>query len=346
MIYSKRTVSLLFFSLLLTITSCHHSFNRLNVITFNVENLFDDQVDGTEYEDYLDVTSEFYDMRLNQIAGGFDRMMLQYGRPSIVLLQEVENRGVIQNLVGRSRALNGLEIIFAKEDHHAHGLGILTRYPIIEMRSYRVDDPLITGKTLRPILIAVLRLRNDQLLAVMNLHLTSRRFQNNVYRRQSTLARVNLAIDRLRRDYGDDLAIMIGGDFNINLNTREIINQTLFSIDEDISDVGFNGFLNPWPNYTRVARDQGMIHGSYFFRGEWYALDGFLVSHPLLLNDGLTFIRQEPVTLPYFLREIEDSEAGETIVIPRSVNRRRSDGVSDHLPVVALFQYRSHQTEE
>ncbi|NIZ19865.1 endonuclease/exonuclease/phosphatase family protein [Entomospira culicis] len=314
---------------------------KVVVISYNVQNLFDDQYQGTEYREFSEVSTALYQQKVSNLAGGFAQIAQSYGSPSILLLQEVENHAVVQALSEQSKGLQGMHILFAKEPSHATGLAILSRYEVIEMRSIQVRDPLDERQQLRPILLGVLRLSNNQPLVVINLHLQSQREERNVVRRSATFAQLHLSIERIRREYGEDVAILVGGDFNMDLRNASAMEANIMAIASSLAMVEAEGFYNPWPSYVEAHQEKESILGTYAYGGNWQALDGFLLARRLLIGDGLTFIEQRPITHARFLSEQVDEESQEIFLYPNAFYANRIDGLSDHLPIMAIFTYKN-----
>lgn len=324
--------------IILMLFSCGLLKSKVIMISYNVQNFFDDEYEGTEYKDFKDISTALYEQKTSNLVDAFERISKSYGKPSVVLLQEVEHRGVIEELIKYSTSLRGMNVIFSKEPSHATGIAILTRYEILEVINLQVQDVFNKEQYLRPILIAILKLSNGQVLSVVNVHLHSQSQEKNKLRRNASLKHLYSTIEKLRKEYGSTLPIIIGGDFNIDLKELvEIIG--IINISEDKSAMKMQDFYNPWPNYVHVIQKNTSILGSYFYRGTWQALDGFLLSKNLLLDNGLTFIRQEPISLAYFLEEYNYSDQEKRSIRPKAFYRNNISGVSDHLPVVAVFRY-------
>ncbi|NIZ40378.1 endonuclease/exonuclease/phosphatase family protein [Entomospira entomophila] len=320
--------------------SCALFRSELNFVTYNVQNLFDDSYDGSEYREFQEVNPQLYAQKLSNIAGGIDRISQKYGSIDFLLLQEVENNHVVRDLMEQTRYLQGMHMIFAKEPSHATGIAILSRYPVDEVMSVQILDPLQEQTYLRPLLIGVIRFNHDRVIALINVHLQSQRDQKNRIRRDATWTQLHLAIERLRHQYGAQLSIIIGGDFNTDLSQIEDSNSPIIGIRSDKTALHPDEFYNDWPSHiTAIKESDSPVFGSYFYGDRWQSLDGFLVSGNLLSNANISFLRQEPIQLEYFLEQYQRENSEEIIVKPKAFYQNRIDGVSDHLPVIAIFKY-------
>jgi exonuclease III len=320
-----------------TCTACFARAQSMQVLTYNVQNLFDDTEDGSEYRDFKDLSAELYAQKVSNLVGGFDRIDHHYGKLDLILLQEVENNAVVDELIQRSQSLAGMSVIFAKEPSHATGLAILSRYEVLEAISLQVPDPLRNNNQLRPILIGVVQLPTGQPLILINVHLQSQSQAQNEHRRIASLMQLQRSLDELRRKYGKSVAVLIGGDFNMDLTDAPLLRAGIIEVAEESQLVEPEGFYNPWPAIASLALDKDFI-GSYAFRGKWQALDGFLISHALLGAESSRFVTQEAVSLEYFLRRGLDEESALPWVAPNAFYSNRIDGVSDHLAVLGIFK--------
>jgi len=312
---------------------------KIVMLTYNVQNLFDDQPNETKYADFQEMSSQLYAQKVSNLAGGIERIRRAHGRLQVVLLQEVEHEGVVHALIEQSPALLGMHVVFAKEPSMATGLAILTRYEVIHAMSVQVADPLGEQKSLRPLLVTVLKLDNGQPLVVINVHLASQRQERNRIRRSAALEQLYLTIESLRVQYGDDVAIVIGGDFNTNLLEPESLVSSILGVSSESEHLDSYGFYNPWVDYAlEVEEKADAIVGTFAYQQQWQALDGMLIAQRLLQGNGLTFVQQAPVAVDYFLLRKTD-DTGNEVMLPKAFYQNSIDGVSDHLPVVAIFTY-------
>ena len=114
--------------------------DSIAIMTWNVHNLFDGVEDGTEYVEFLPSegwTDEKYRGRLNVFAGVIGQMEQ---KPDIIALQEVESALVIADLAA-ALANQGHRYgwtYFSRIPGMATGLGLLSRFPLEEVRSHSI----------------------------------------------------------------------------------------------------------------------------------------------------------------------------------------------------------------
>jgi endonuclease/exonuclease/phosphatase family metal-dependent hydrolase len=123
----------------------------LTVLTYNVENLFDDREDGLEYADYRQGrwTSEDYQAKLSCVSAVIASSCR--GGPDIVALQEVENQRVLESL--QNRALRSLGYHYAAitpPGTSPVSVAFLSRFPILRTHTHLLTLP--DEPPLRPIL--------------------------------------------------------------------------------------------------------------------------------------------------------------------------------------------------
>ena len=117
--------------------------SELKIATYNVENLFDDKINGSEYSDFKSNrwNNAKYQQKLRKIS-----RVLRELNADVVALNEIENENVIKELAN----LSGYKFYkFATLKGSPVGLGLLSRYRIIDSQIYVVPDV----KT-RPILMS------------------------------------------------------------------------------------------------------------------------------------------------------------------------------------------------
>lgn len=117
--------------------------SELKIATYNVENLFDDRISGSEYSDFKSNrwNEAKYQQKLQKIA-----RVLKHLDADVVALNEIENQNVMKALAD----LSGYRYYkFATTKGAPVGLGLLSRYRISDSRVY-----LVPNVKTRPILMS------------------------------------------------------------------------------------------------------------------------------------------------------------------------------------------------
>ena len=103
----------------------------MDVLSYNVENLFDDRDGGLEYAEYRGARwgGERYAAKLAAVARAVRSSCP--GGPDLVALQEVENQRVLSDLGDRLGALGYRYRVFVPQPGAATGVAFLSRLPVL-----------------------------------------------------------------------------------------------------------------------------------------------------------------------------------------------------------------------
>jgi hypothetical protein len=309
--------------------------DRLLMMTWNCQNLFDGVHDGTEYPEFDPAlgkwTDEMYRTRL-LLAADIIRSAGGEG-PDILFLQEVENRCVVEDLnevLGR----DGFRWIFVTEEKdRAIQLAVLSRWPLEGIRLWQPG--FFNEESLRPVVELQVVLGNERMI-LFNNHWKSKR--EGVP--ETEPARCLSAAVLTARISGGTLCCA-AGDFNTELNDRGTAgadegggNQAFCSwpdqgapagrilLTADRSRFGLGDFPD---NLMYETWGESTGEGSYYFNGEWSRPDHFLLSAPFFDGAGWEF---ESMTV-----------CGNPVLVAGSGAPLRwitetGEGYSDHLPLL------------
>lgn len=318
---------------------------ELSVLSYNLQNLFDDVKDGSEYYDYDptgdDWNSDLYHLKLLQVSDVLSRY--PEGGADIVLLQEIENRNVLNTLV--THYLKGCgyhNTCITAGSESAVNTAILSRYPIEEVMAHSVTlEGCVAG---RPILECSISL-GGHTLRLFNCHWKSKS-GGAAETEPLRCASAAVLAARLRKIARQRPAVpvVVAGDLNECIDEWEQIEgayaTALMPLEgylalaqaERRRCIGVTGeprsaqlsgsstvLISPWLMQPQAPG------GSYAYRGEWETIDHFLCA-PALCNsrgieiDDFRVVRNERLLNEdgYPLRWI--SELG--------------SGYSDHLPIL------------
>jgi endonuclease/exonuclease/phosphatase family metal-dependent hydrolase len=132
--------------------SCGNS-SDITLLSYNVENLFDDVDNGTEYKEY-DPSSRQWNRELMEIKLTNIAKVIRGsapGGPDIVCLQEVENRHVLDLLADEHLGDLGYRFRYVDDSGRSPtNAALLSRYPVSRTHLYGVPD--WNGQALRSIL--------------------------------------------------------------------------------------------------------------------------------------------------------------------------------------------------
>ncbi len=340
-------------TLLISCTRCELELpgtngDEITILSYNVENLFDDSSNGNEYPDY-DPGEETWNTTLYQTKSMHIAEAIKtavQGGPDILALQEIENENTLLEI--RDTHLKNkryLHHAFVPAHEAAVNTAVLSRYPITTIKAHAVH--LDGSDRLRNILevhIAV----DDTTLFLFNNHWKSKSGgaeETEPLRVESAWV-VKQRITAILEEE-PDADIVLAGDFNENIDeftrvagayqtafipetgsypdtfTRKSIIYTTEK-DHDTDGSGTATFYSCWAD----AEAEAEADGSYYYRGRWETIDNILLSPGLFDERGLRFEEFEVVDHSFLL-----NEKG----LPYRWNSETKKGYSDHLPIVATF---------
>jgi endonuclease/exonuclease/phosphatase family metal-dependent hydrolase len=278
----------------------------VTVVSYNLQNLFDDVSQGTEYPAFDpekgSYGSEDYRRRLETLGGLLSGAFSE--PPSVLVLQEVENLGVAGDLLDAAGWTHAYEhLLFDPVPVGSVGVAVASVLPVREVRSHR---SVYRGRSDRTILEVRLEAGGDQpgtgdILLFAN-HWKSRRPSREETEPRRLLSAAALGFRISETQAG--LYLVVG---DLNTETPSL-----------------PGFAQPW--------DTGDHPGSYAYRGDWERLDH------ILYRAGATGAPGDPPGA-YRLDSFDVVAPREALTAEGYPKRwiPRHGGVSDHLPVAARF---------
>ncbi len=318
----------------------------LTVMSYNVENLFDDVHNGGEYPEFDPSrgkwTSDLFQARVDALAEVIRKAVP--GGPDIILLQEVENENALDTLVGRGLSGMGYRWpVFVPKHGVSANLAILSRLPVARVHSWAVG-PWGRSSPMRDVIEAEIEI-GGHILHVFDNHWKAKTGggarATEVSRRESAAVLSARVREILAGE--PDADILVAGDFNESFDeearaagkyvtalvadtSRPAEPAQSIALSADAAGLGASGdrleLYEPW------FEVRGVLRGSYAFQGDWLTVDHMLLSPGLLDRKGLAYRRGSfgPARLPFLLGP--DGT-------PRSAaDPRGPKGYSDHLPIL------------
>jgi hypothetical protein len=333
-------VSILFV-LLYCITSIEAK--TFKVASYNLENLFDLTMDGTEYPEYIPNTGygwtkDIANIKYTNIA----RVIKDLGS-DVVALQEVESKKALITLRNKLKDLGVDYPYFEIADSRATSVkcAVLSKFPIVEKEEIQVDNEIA-----RNILKITLDIDGNRIILFIN-HWKSKRGPESM--RIAYAKTLRREIDKLK----EDVDFVLIGDFNSNYNEYKTfrnsgrlndtggiagINHILKTIkdsemvDEKIlTKQAANEYLyNLWLEVSKTRR------WSYNFFEEKESPDNIIVSKGLYDDKGISYsdnsfntFQQDYLFNGKTVYRWQRAESG--------MGRHLDKGYSDHLPIYAYF---------
>lgn len=330
-------------SLFLALLICASLFGEtiLKIATYNVENLFDLQKSGYEYNEYIpNSTSEWnqrnYKIKLKNIA-----QVIKDIDADIIALEEVES---LQALLDLRFALKQSGLYYehytiADKKNTTIKVALLSKIPFVYSKELSVTQTY----SYRNILETKFKIDGKELYIFVN-HWKSKSGAESkrVLSAKTLMKRV--------QEIGFDKNIILLGDFNSDYeeylkfirkrehnDTDDItgINHTLGTINQrdTASNVGYKkgSFYNLWYDTDEEKRY------TYIYKKNKEVLDSILISQSLLnvkdvsyIHNSISNFNKEYLFKKENIRRWEISRA--------RVKKHKGEGYSDHLPVVAKFR--------
>lgn len=243
--------------------------------------------------------------------------------PDMVALCEVENDSVLHDLTRRSLLRNARYDYVMTNSPDERGIDVALMYSpysfrLIGSHSVRVK-PIKGMRPTRDILYASGVTASGDTLHVIVAHLPSRRGGEKYSRPFRMMAARQMAavIDSIYNKVSAEAKIIVAGDFNDYSNSESM--QLLCS--------------KRMIGVSKGAKGHNGAKGTYRYQGLWGSLDHILVSIPLADIATECYVNDAE-----FLIERDEKYGG---VKPRRnyLGPRYLNGFSDHLPLVARFQW-------
>lgn len=298
------------------------------VVSYNVQNLMDARLDGTEYEEYLPSESwneENYHIRLKRLAGTLTDPVLR--DCDLFVLQEVEHEGVLRDLVTRHLSRWGYGYYAAaKEKDSAISVGLVSRIRPEEVKVHGVPGA-------RPVLEAVFSLEGEEVV-VIALHAKSQIGEDT----EKLRIECSKTVKAIGGEHPGSL-VLVAGDFNEDPDGGRdqegqralvLLDQPRTNWDEahgSLAVSGERGRISGPVWYDPYLDDiLGFpTQGTCCYDGAWHQYDQIIGREELFDGRGWEFSSFTVCALDTLLK---------TDGRPYSWDRNLLSGYSDHLPVM------------
>ena len=325
------------FQLLLFLTLFLHS-TQLKIASYNVENLFDMQRNGTEYEEYIPLKHNWNRRVLQKKLLNISEVICDMNA-DIIGLQEIENKNILQQLQKSLRKVgcyyNYSSITHKKKS--AIQVALLSKIPIVSSKELEVNRKL----NYRPILENKFMIDGKPLYVYVN-HWTSKRSPES---KRMVSAKV---LAKQLHTLGEQTDYILLGDFNSNYNEYLHLKR---SHNDTNGKVGLNHILktvmkNKLVHKKDMQQHQSFLHynlwlelakfqrWSHNFYGEKQGLDAILLPQSMFDAKGINYLNNSfHVFKPNYLFH----KKGYIYRWQYKAKRHLGKGYSDHLPIVATF---------
>jgi len=319
------------------------------VATYNVENLFDANFQGTEYKQYIpgkhNWNKRMVDIKLNHTAEVICDL-----DADILGLQEIENSIIFEALLKRLKRV-GCEYRYGAITHKkgaAIQVALLSRFPITHQKELQVSY----SPRVRNILEVEVEIEGNSLTLFVN-HWKSKSRKGVESKRikyAKTLQKRILSLP-IKREY------IILGDLNSNYNAHLTLDKRLNDTNgmTGISDV-LQTTLNKKlaQEYQMLKAEKGTHYNtwqelpfkyrwSHKFYGNRSTLDHILVPSSMFDHQGIDYVNN---SFKVFKTSYLFTKKGYINSWRYKNGKHMAKGYSDHLPIYALFDTKPYVDEK
>lgn len=319
--------------LVLSLCSCNleveSPVDDFKIMSWNVQNIMDDKLDGDEYSDYTPSKGWDEVAYLRRLKSA--SIIIKNENPDIVFLQEIEHSGVLKDLIEKYLVRKGYKYYGAvKNDGSAISIGFVSKIEPTLIKVHGVENN-------RPVLQVDLKIKGED-VTFLAVHAKSK-YGGESSTEEDRISLAKTLKSQLQKQ-GDHMVIMVG-DFNED-PTKQTDEMTALILGSDknyynytekgslgISDNRYSMFS--YMMYSPLLDNEIIksMKGTYFYNGEWSSIDQIMGNVFLIDDSGLDFKSFKIVNNSMLL-----TSAG----IPYRWEIQGLCGISDHLPVTMTLQ--------
>ena len=318
----------------------------LKIASYNVENLFDRNNDGSEYKEYLP-------NKHNWSRQNFQKKLLNISEvicdinADIIALQEIENENVLK-LLKKRLATIGCHYKYHAITHKKHSaiqLAILSKIPITSAKEIRVNKAL----KYRPILETKFMI-DSKPFYIFNNHWASK------HSAESSRILSARALKKRLLTLPKNSEYILLGDFNSDYNEYQHFEK---KFNDSHGIVGINHILETVKDTKLIKKNKmknllfshynlwlelsSFQRWSHNFYGKKQGLDSMLLPFSMFNTQGLDYIDNSfKVFKPTYLFH----KKGYIYRWQYKYGRHLGKGYSDHLPIVSTFSTKAYAPEK
>jgi len=358
----RKTIKMILLTVIFVLAGCEvftsnksREPEQFIAAVWNVQSLFDGAEAGNEYAEFREGagwTPEKYKARLIAISQAIQKMVQpdKGAVPDLIGLVEIENAGVLDDLARGSLSKYSYNwSAFSSIPGLSLGVGILSRYPIKDIKSHSITIGQVTAP--RPVLEVRIEPRGEPLVFLL-CHWKSKTGNDTEALRRASARIVQRRLRELK-EAEETTPVIVMGDLNENHDEYYIESTFSALLPDDpnaaalAAKAGFSPTRSPdflvlsgeKPPLSQYMENIQPLYspwgvelndGSYYYRNKWETIDHFLLSDDLFTGTGWNFsncyvLNHEPFTT---------SSGTPYRYIPKS-----GSGLSDHLPLLLYLRY-------
>lgn len=317
---------------------------EVKIATYNVENLFDMNDDGSEYEEYIPNgdwgwNDEMYRIKLRNTA-----QVIQGIGADIIGLQEIESESALKDLKAeiKRQGLYYPYYAFSRSKNTTVSVALLSRYPIKSIQNHSVG----ASREFRDIMEAALDIDGKTLRVFVN-HWKSKSGPESMRIRSARVLE-----NRLEQLSTNEPFVLIG-DFNSHfeeyhtfLKERRLndtdgitgINNVLHTIDDNNNPITIKSLKSsPMYRYNLWYEAPENHRWSHQYKQFREGLDNIIISPALADGKGIDYIEGsfDRFVPEYLYKKGKIYRWQQSRGYPK---HHLGEGYSDHLPIFASFK--------
>jgi len=315
-----------------------------SIATYNVENLFDADYQGSEYKEYIPGKHN-WNARMMEIKLNHTTEVICDINADILGLQEVENEAIFQKLIKRLHDV-GCRYRYHAITHKKDGpiqVALLSRYPISKAHEIQVSY----SPHVRNILEVEVRVEGEPLTLFVN-HWKSKGYQGYESKRIKYAKALQKRIATLpkRKEY------IILGDFNSNYDASMSLEK---KINDTQGKTGFTDVLKTKLNEAQIINAQKGEHYTLWrelrldarwsmdFYGKKSTPDQIVLPQNLFDGKGIDYVNN---SFKVFKAPCLFTKRGYINRWRYKNGKHMGKGYSDHLPIIATFDTKPYVAEK
>lgn len=329
----------------------------VTVVSWNVENLFDETGDGTEYPEFRPDAGWDREDVADRLRGVAEVLAAIDPPPDILVLVEIENEVILNRLLDNYVVDVPLPYrCFIRGPDGATGVSVSSRYPIRDARALLARADAVPPQ--RPVLETRISLPTTELVVFANHWKSKRGSAAATEPLRRAAARLLSARMRALTAAEPGLPIIVAGDLNEQGRELSLVEAAyptalmetpiLDRWDHQIArgEPGppswYDARLRAAGEFLPLVRDVSLLddagsavlydpwetcdsEGSYWFYGRWEQIDHILLNGPAARGPGI------------WLEEFRPVRPAASVDAEGRPMSWEDGGVSDHLPVIATF---------
>jgi len=311
----------------LLITKSSTGTTSLKVTSWNLQTFFDGETSGNEYSEFVKSNkwgTEAYVDRLEKLCSVIHQL-----DSDVFIMEEVENENVLYDIYNfLAGEWNFRKVYnygaFATDPGSSIGIGILSRYPLSDLKVHSLDIQT-NGKqpSMRPLVTVSVKAGDSELIILMNhwKSMSGGKSETEYWRKRQECVLANQV--KILEEKG--IPWISAGDFNRDLydfnnyGEGNSISFELFDKGAFKSDEVY--VKNPWKTEDGIL----IGPGSYYFQGKWSRIDHFFYGTKASINQ--------------FWPETDGIWCDSTTNIPIGYKLYSQEGYSDHLPITCIVTF-------